>query len=190
MSIIDCIELQTNKKVNCFKPGPNAKDRGLLMCLKVIDSNYLLSGYENGELALFDLRKYAEVSKLNIFHGQPLMCLDYSKVLNIGISGSSEKSMTEIALNGENNTLIQKNTIELVNPGLNCIRMRKSDSKIFSSGGWDNRVRVYGTKKLKLLACLDFHKEPINSIDFSENNLMAVGGNDCLISFWNLYNSN
>jgi len=157
------------------------------MNLKVIDTNYLLSGYENGELALFDSRTFKEVTSVNLFHGQPVMCFDFCKTSNIGFCGSSEKNLIEICLNEANTGLIEKNTIELVNPGLNCIRIRKSDSKIVSTGGWDNRVRLYGTKKLKLLACLDFHKEAVNSIDFSNKNLMAVGGNDCLISFWDLY---
>jgi len=157
------------------------------MNLKVLDSNYLLSGYENGELALFDLKTFKEVTCVNLFHGQPTMCFDFCKSLNVGFGGSSEKTLVEIGLNIENMILLEKSTVELVNPGLNCIKIRKSDSKIVSCGGWDNRIRIYGTKKLKLLACLDFHKEAVNSIDFSMKNLMAVGGNDNLISFWDLY---
>lgn len=186
-SVIDCVELANNTKINSFRPETNAKERGLLMNLKVIDSNYLMSGYENGEIALFDSRAFKEVTNLNLFHGQPVMSFDFCKSLNLGFGGSSENNLKKISLREEKMTLIEEETIELVNPGLNCIKIRKSDSKIVSCGGWDNRVRLYGTKKLKLLACLDFHKEAVNSIDFSAKNLMAVGGNDCLISFWDLY---
>ncbi len=73
--------------------------------------------------------------------------------------------------------------------GLNCIKCRNNDSKIFATGGWDHRVRVYGMKKKNLLAVLDFHKEAINTIDFSFfTNQMAVGSNDGIASFWDLYN--
>ena len=78
-------------------------------------------------------------------------------------------------------------TIQLINPGVNCIKIRQSDSKIFATGGWDYRIRLYGTKKQNSLAVLCFHKSAVNTIDFSRENLMAVGSNDGVVSFWDLY---
>ena len=123
-SVIDCVELANNTKINSFRPETNAKERGLLMNLKVIDSNYLMSGYENGEIALFDSRAFKEVTNLNLFHGQPVMSFDFCKSLNLGFGGSSENNLKKISLREEKMTLIEEETIELVNPGLNCIKIR------------------------------------------------------------------
>jgi WD40 repeat protein len=191
-SVVDCVDTKSYKKLKSLRPKTNAKDRGLLMNLKAIDANYLMAGYESGELALFDLRTYGQVGSISLFSGQPLMCFDYNASSNFGMCGSSESSLKHVAIERKENDssvvdLISSSSVSLVNPGLNCIKIRKTDSKIFSCGSWDSRIRVYGVKKLKLLAVLDFHKEAINTIDFSNSNLMAAGSNDGIISFWNLY---
>jgi WD40 repeat protein len=159
------------------------------MNLKVIDNFSLFAGYENGELVLFDTRILKEIDSINCFNGQPVMCFDYSKEIGVGAAGSSEHELKSFKLNLNSSTskLEEKFATNLVNPGLNCLEIRKTDSKIFACGGWDSRVRVYGIKKLKLLAVLDFHKDPINSIKFSSFNQMAVGSADGMISFWNIY---
>ena len=156
------------------------------MTLKVLNSNHLIAAYENGEFVLFSLKTSTELSCLNLLNGQPLMCFDYNDNLKVGYAGSAESEILGFIIN-QNESLEQINSIDLVNPGVNCIKIRPSDSKIFATGGWDSRVRVYGAKKQKFLACLDFHKEAINSIDFCSDNVMAVGSNDGIISFWNLY---
>ena len=79
-------------------------------------------------------------------------------------------------------------SISMVNPGLNCVKVRRCDAKVFACGGWDSRVRVFGLrKKKKLLAVLDFHKEPVYSVDFDARGMMAAGSSDGCISFWNLF---
>jgi WD40 repeat protein len=187
-SVIDCIELTSNRKINSIIPS-NLDDskKGMLMNMKSIDNNFLLAGFENGELSLFDFRNLKELNSINLFNGQPLMCFDYSKQANFGISGSTDLNIKQFTLENDSN-LKSNNSISLVNPGLNSIKIRKLDLKIFATGGWDSRIRVYGLKKQKLLVVLDFHKEAVNSIDFSlKNGMMAAGSNDNLISLWTLY---
>jgi WD40 repeat protein len=84
--------------------------------------------------------------------------------------------------------ILKKDTTELTNPGVNCIRIRNRDDRIFVTAGWDFRIRVFAMKKTKLLCVLDFHKEAVNFLDFSNDNCLAAGSNEGLISFWNLYN--
>lgn len=188
-SVIDCIEMMSNQKINSLKPMnlENSK-KGMLMNMRSFENRILLAGYESGELSLFDLRNLKELNSINLFNGQPLMCFDFSKQVNFGISGSTDLNIKQFSLMNDSNIKLD-NSFDLVNPGLNAIKIRKLDSKIFATGGWDSRVRVYGLKKQKLLVVLDFHKEAISSIDFSiKNGMMAVGSNDNVISFWNLYN--
>ena len=118
------------------------------------------------------------------------MCFDYCKSIQMGWAGSAELSFKQFEID-DSCLLRSVDSLDLVNPGLNAIKIRRLDLKIYALGGWDFRVRVYGVKKNRLLAVLDFHKGAINTIDFSLNNgMMAVGSNDNMISFWNLYSQN
>jgi len=190
-SVIECIDINTYSKIAELKSDKitNEKDRGILMNLKIINNFSLLAGYENGDLTLFDTRNLKEIDSMNCFNGQPVMCFDYSKEIGIGAIGSSEQALKSFNLNMNslNFKMEERCATNLINPGLNCLEIRKTDSKLFACGGWDSRVRIYGIKKLKLLAVLDFHKEAINSIKFSSSNQMVVGSTDGTISFWNLY---
>ena len=156
------------------------------MNIKTIDSTKLMAGFESGDIIVFDIRTFQEVSRVNLYAGQPLMCFDYSVEKNLGIAGSSENSLEQFKMN--ENSVERSGSIEITNPGLNSIKIRQSDSKIFATGGWDSRIRLFGSKKKNLLAVLDFHKDHINTIDFSVKNSMAAGSNDGIISFWDLYN--
>lgn len=185
-SRIDCIDAVTFQKLNTMSFSSDASKLGLLMSLHANDSNQLVAGFESGHIVLFDLRSFGEVSRLNLFQGQPVMCVDYNRARNLGISGSAENYMSHFNIGDVGLELDGK--IEMTNPGLNCVKIRPSDAKIFASGGWDKRIRVFGSKKKNLLVVLDFHKDAINTIGFSEVNLMAAGSNDGIISFWDLYN--
>jgi WD40 repeat protein len=186
---IDWLDLSTCQKVNNL--GPNSATRGMLMNLKVIDETYFLAGYENGEVALIDTRRFEQVSSVDLFSGNPLMCFDYVKTRNFGVAGSPENIVKEFCVDESAGVsyLSSTKSLTVTNPGLNCVRVRGQDGKIFACGGWDAKIRVYSVKKSNLLVVLDFHKETVNCIDFSSSNLMAVGSNDGIISFWNLYNS-
>lgn len=178
--------MSNNQLIKTFRPE-TTENRGMLMCIQVIDDSQLLLGFENGELVVVDSRAFTQLSSFNFFNGQPVLAFDYSKSKNFGICGSTETVLNQFTINQEN-SLECGRQIRMVNPGVNCVRIRTQDQKIFACGGWDSRVRVYGVKKTNLLASLDFHKESINCIEFSRSNLMAVGSNDGIISFWNLYN--
>ena len=188
-SIIDCIDLNTFRKVASLEPTVKTDNYGMLMCLKGFSiKNFLLASYENGDLALFDLKMFKEVSRLSIFKGNPLLSFDYEIDKNIGVAGCSEDNLQQFTISNSQNLMLLNEPIVLKKSGLNCIKIRPSDGKIFAFAGWDSRVRVYGLKKAKLLCVLDFHNENVNTLDFSKNNnVLACGSNDGLISFWNLY---
>jgi ASTRA-associated protein 1 len=58
-------------------------------------------------------------------------------------------------------------TIQTKHSGQQSLVIR-SDSKIFTTAGWDNKVRVYSLSTLKELAVLKWHKEGIYSVAFAE----------------------
>lgn len=83
-------------------------------------------------------------------------------------------------------------SVELVNPGISQLSLR-ADHKLLGSAGWDHRVRLFGWKKLKPLAVLQYHTDSVHSVAFSDHadprlRLMAAGSKDQRISIWSVYN--
>lgn len=103
--------------------------------------------------------------------------------------------MTAISYQRQSMQLQRSTDISLKNAGINCVRIR-DDKKVFASGGWDGRVRVFSWKSLRPLAVLTEHKTgAIMDIVYSSGPvamwkapIMAVAGMDSQISLWNLYN--
>lgn len=162
--------------------------KGMIMCIKQIDFNLVLCGYENGELVAFD--NYTEKANIDLFRGEPVLSFDFSASKKIGIAGSSGAELKQFSFKNINNifTFELTGAIQMANPGVNCIKIRQSDSLIFSCGCWDSRIRIISLKKLRLLAVLDFHKEAINSLDFCQQNTLVSGSSDGFITLWDVYN--
>ncbi|XP_019342148.1 guanine nucleotide-binding protein subunit beta-like protein 1 isoform X3 [Alligator mississippiensis] len=83
-------------------------------------------------------------------------------------------------------------THELINSGISDVTIRQ-DRKILATAGWDYRIRIFGWKKVKPLAVLDYHTATVHCVAFSDHSrpserLLAAGSNDQRISIWSLYN--
>lgn len=100
----------------------------------------------------------------------------------------------------------------LRNAGVADVSVRQ-DGKIMASGGWDgryhnilhssltlylmygsHRVRVFGWKKGKPLAVLNYHSATVHCVSFAghhalleDSNLLVCGSKDERISLWKLY---
>jgi WD40 repeat protein len=81
---------------------------------------------------------------------------------------------------------VYKNEIITKNPGFNQILIRK-DQKIVAAAGWDSHVRIFTAKKLKPLAVLSYHKENVQCLTFSTDNILSCGSKDHHISLWEIY---
>lgn len=82
-------------------------------------------------------------------------------------------------------------THELVNAGISDITIR-ADKKILATAGWDHRIRIFGWKKMKPLAVLDYHTATVHCVCFSDHSnprerLLAAGSKDQRISVWSIY---
>uniref|UniRef100_A0A3Q4MPI1 Guanine nucleotide binding protein (G protein), beta polypeptide 1-like n=1 Tax=Neolamprologus brichardi TaxID=32507 RepID=A0A3Q4MPI1_NEOBR len=150
----------------------------------------LLAGYENGSLLLWDVTQRSKLSQVKA-HPEPVMCLTFDTTSLRGVSGSSEKTLSSWRLDGQSNLQLQ-DCVTLVNPGVSqlCIRM---DHKLLASAGWDHRIRVFGWKKLRPLAVLQYHTDMVLSVAFSDHRdprqrVLAAGSKDQRISLWSVYN--
>ncbi|NXA51919.1 GNB1L protein, partial [Nothocercus julius] len=190
---VQVLELPSKTSVYTLKPEVGAK-LGMPMCLKLwqLDSGsrpWLLAGYEDGSVILWNL-SMGKVSSQLVCHQEPVMSLDFDSEKAKGISGSSEKVLSIWSLNEQQNLQVRK-THELINSGISDITIR-SDKKILATAGWDHRIRIFGWKKLKPLAVLDYHTSTVHCVSFSDHRnpserLLAAGSKDHRISVWSIY---
>ncbi|XP_053277327.1 guanine nucleotide-binding protein subunit beta-like protein 1 [Pleuronectes platessa] len=189
---IKIIELPSKTPVCTLVPDAKL---GMVMCIKLWQPDsgpgpLLLAGYEDGSLLLWDVTQRSKLSQVKA-HPEPVMCLTFDTKRLRGISGSSEKKLTSWMLDTQTNLQLQ-DCVTLVNPGVSdlCIR---DDGKLLASAGWDHRVRVFGWKKLRPLAVLQYHTDVVLSVAFSNHQdprqrLLAAGSKDQRISLWSIYN--
>lgn len=197
-----CIYNMKTSEVQSLNSDNSSKDDekremklGQIMCFqhfRFSDQFYILAGYESGAFLTWDLRKNKIINEAK-FEECP-MSLDFSPEANRGIYGNSSDKLGIFGYSRNDMKLINRGDIAVKNPGTNCIRIRK-DRKIFCSGGWDGRIRIFSWKSLRPLTVLTDHKAAITDIAYSDRKIdlwhspiMATSGADGQISLWNLYN--
>eukprot|EP00731_Ephydatia_muelleri_P022930 Em0015g513a len=175
------------------------KSKGMCMCVQACAglssaTAHILGGFEDGSVVLWDCRNPSrELSSLKVF-AEPVMCLDVDVTTRSGVCGSPLKTLEVFSVTQDQFQLQKQYSVELRNPGVSSVKVRR-DSKIMASGGWDGRVRVFGFKKGKPLALLNYHSATVNAVAFTpgcgtpaeHSNLLACGSKDERISLWRLY---
>ncbi|CAL9708681.1 unnamed protein product [Knipowitschia caucasica] len=189
---IKIVELPSKAPVCTLVPDSKL---GMVMCIKLWQPDsgcgpLLLAGYEDGSLLLWDVTHISILSQVQT-HPEPLMCLAFDPTRLKGISGSSDSKLSSWIVDSQNKIQLQ-DSVTLVNPGVAqmCVR---DDSLLLASAGWDHRVRLFGWKRLKPLAVLQYHTDMVLSVAFSNHSdskqrLLAAGSKDQRISLWSVYN--
>ncbi|XP_077294479.1 guanine nucleotide-binding protein subunit beta-like protein 1 [Arctopsyche grandis] len=176
---------------------PVSKDSrvGEVMCFKhleISNSQYLLAAYESGDVLMWDLKTQKSISSLKL-REFPLT-LDYDLILGRGIYGNSSESIQVFSISKSDMKISLKCEIIMKNAGVNVLKIR-NDKKVFVSGGWDGRLRVYSWKSLRPLAVLTEHKAALQDVCYSDvpialwnSPIMAASGLDSTITLWDIYN--
>uniref|UniRef100_A0A3B4AIP7 Uncharacterized protein n=1 Tax=Periophthalmus magnuspinnatus TaxID=409849 RepID=A0A3B4AIP7_9GOBI len=169
---------------------------GMVMCIKLWQSDLgtgplLLAGYEDGSVLLWDVTQRSKLSQAKA-HPEPVMCLTFDPTHLKGISGSSDSKLSSWIVDNSSLVVSQlQDSVTLVNPGVSQMCLR-DDGKLLASAGWDHRVRLFGWKRLKPLAVLQYHTDMVLSVAFSNHQdprqrLLAAGSKDHRISLWSVY---
>lgn len=144
----------------------------------------IIAGYESGHTIVFALdRAGIEHSALDrpelkwqkLYsaqpHSQPILSVSVSPSYDYYVTSSADAILAkhpllsvETAVNPDTKPLRLLQTKHSGQQGL-CIR---SDGKIFSTAGWDSRVRVYSAKSMKELAVLKWHKDGCFATAFAD----------------------
>jgi len=150
----------------------------------------LLAGYENGEVVLWDWSNDLQLLTVSLADTLgTLMSLTWDTGKMLGVAVGSEDKVVVL---DESLSLVKVR--QVTNSGLSSAVVR-GDGKLLVTGGWDGRLRLFSwlkPHKLKPLAVLQFHGEPVESLISScegpgGKHLIVAGGKDGKISVWDIY---
>lgn len=149
---------------------------GMIMCfhLYLVHSVvHLAVGFESGVVSIWNLAKQAKTNEFQISH-EPIMCInELDGVLIVGSAANSVFTVKEEKIT----------PISIPEPGIADISCH---GRLFATGGWDHKARIFDIKKNKLLCILKTHTASVNSVDYrNEDGLLATGSKDTRIAIWN-----
>lgn len=187
----------SNCKIIARLLPPNQLTLGMPMTAKLVKNNnlYACVGYEDGSLIFWDVLNHKALAVAERIYSEPIMCFDMLGKDFSGICGSATNLVTKWSFQNKVDKQFSFQTIksvELQKAGVASIKIRP-DSKIFATGGWDYKLRIFSWKTCKPLAVLEYHKGTIQALAFSRSStnqkqLLACGANDSKISIWDIYN--
>ncbi|KAI9351872.1 WD40-repeat-containing domain protein [Pilaira anomala] len=151
---------------------------------RTCDNLFVLAGYESGIVALWEIQKDAtRIIWHQHIHAEPVLDLSIDPSKSFLISSSADNQIVKYAL--ATGDIIKKITIK--KSGIVAIKIRP-DNKIFATGGFDGRIRVFSMKSMKPLAVLSYHRNTTYGLDFSHQGNWLIGSSqDNRISLWSIY---
>lgn len=134
----------------------------------------VVAGYESGHTLLF---QYSDDTWQSLYrtqaHSQPVLSLDVSPAKDFYLTSSADAIIAKHPIPASAELVIKSgNDVPLKilksgHAGQQSLRMR-SDGKVYATAGWDSKVRVYGSKAMKELAVLKWHKEGCYAVAFAD----------------------
>jgi len=174
---------------------------GMCMCLRFGSADALLAGWEDGSLELFDLRAGRSRARAKI-HSEPLLCMDVDVCAKFALTGAADRRLcltpldlastssetTDARCLGEPETATLPVTNEASGSGGIAALCLRPDRRIFASGGWDKRIRIWQRRNLKPLAVIHHHTGTVNAVHFSTcSRWLLSGSEDRTLALWSLY---
>uniref|UniRef100_A0A6A7FSS8 Guanine nucleotide-binding protein subunit beta-like protein 1 n=1 Tax=Hirondellea gigas TaxID=1518452 RepID=A0A6A7FSS8_9CRUS len=145
----------------------------------------LLVAYESGNICLWDWTNKDLHSVACIDGGTP-MSLEYDQCLGSGVIGATHESFFIFTINNSLQISITREIIMRTEGIGSCIS--RPDSKLYATGGWDNRIRVFTWQKHYSASKVNTHdKTSDGSDDTGSDHLLAAGSLDGKISLWKIY---
>ncbi|KAK4159253.1 WD40-repeat-containing domain protein [Cladorrhinum sp. PSN259] len=178
---IDIFHLPSQQRVHTVKVSEGKN--GMVMAVSLFhqsgDTLTLIAGFENGlcAVAQLDARNNTWVVKYqNTSHTQPILSLDVSPAKDYFLTSGADAVIARHPIpqpsssNPSSSGMIQTEPLKKINTkhaGQQSLRIR-SDNLIFTTAGWDSKIRVYSVKTLKEVAVLKWHQVGCYAAAFSE----------------------
>ncbi|KAI8638890.1 WD40-repeat-containing domain protein [Parasitella parasitica] len=145
---------------------------------KTSDGLFVLSAYESGSIALWEIK---ESKPVLIWQRKEHQEPDSSRIF--AISSSVDNQICKHSLT--TGDVINKITIK--KSGIMAVKIRP-DNKVFALGGCDGRIRLFSVKSMKALAVLSYHKDTVYGVNFSQTgNWLICASQDHRISLWSIF---
>ena len=187
-------DINKNFKISTLIP-PDAKIYGSMMqprWIKMQDVTTLAVLYESGHIGIWDWANSKILSQCQVSENP--MCITFDESSEAGIIGTASEKIYVFTIKSDMNISIVKE-LTITNAGVSSCAIRP-DGKLFVTGGWDSRIRLFSSKKCKPLAVLMYHKKTVECIAYSKGDVeelnggfaLAAGSFDTSVSLWNIFN--
>jgi len=180
LSTISVIALDTDDTVATLVPQEKV---GMVMDVKASADGKLFAGYEDGSVAVWDVRKADTPTARVQLHNEAVASLDYCGLTRRGMSGSVDGTL--VMWDGCTLSTMASTSIDL---GVACVKARQ-DGKLFAVGCCNSCIKMYsGRRKMTPLVSACAHTQTVQSLAFRINDKrLAAGSRDKTVSVWSLY---
>ncbi|GMH43192.1 hypothetical protein BSKO_11114 [Bryopsis sp. KO-2023] len=192
---VEIWSLKDAKLVCSLTPNQEEHRTGMCMAIQILPGDVpdlpssILVGYENGNIAGWDLNAPSKpICSRNLFP-EPILAFDCAPDGKRAIVGGANKSLVSTSLNLQEGSIKIRKNMTVVNEGVGSMSIRSSDGKILATGGWDGKIRIWKWSACTPLAVLKYHRKEVASLDFDTKgeSLLAAGSRDGTVSLWSIY---
>ena len=146
-------------------------------------------GYEDGAIGLWDLRMLSQPLTRLKFFDEPVLSLAIDSDGKGGVVGAATDRVAVFALRSRNGieSLKLKRKVQVKEEGINSVAIRR-DRRIFATGGWDGKARLWDYKKCEPLAVLKYHSKEVADVDYrSRDGMLVTASRDTTLALWSVY---
>lgn len=151
-------------------------------------SLYALVGYEDGEVAVWDVFQTRMLGSKHV-HDEPVMAVYVDAAGTGGICAAADNKVHCFSLHGSSQMLALTASLEVKQQGIADICIRQ-DQRLFATAGWDGKIRVFHYRKHKALAVLQYHKKGLTALAFHPKDQRLISASrDSNIALWSVFQS-
>ncbi|CAD7705137.1 unnamed protein product [Ostreobium quekettii] len=191
---VEVVDLEAGKQVASLRSAQGDEKWGMVMAVDLYrksggDDLGVAVGYEDGSVGLWDLRFPSDpLVRLKLFD-EPTLSLTIDVEGKGGVAGGATKQVAMLSLkDGEPTKALRlRKLVGVKEEGINCVAIR-TDRRVFATGGWDGKARVWNYKRGVPLAVLKYHTKEVAGVAYLPGgSLLATASRDTTVALWSVF---